>query len=161
VTQGEILADDLRRAIRGDAWHGPALRELLERVSAEEAKQHPIPTAHSIWELVVHIAAWARIAQRRIDGGQPAPFDGEDWPEVHDFSEDNWDSARRAMFDSYERLSEIVLGMSDDEIHRNAPKSERTIGAMVSGVSQHAAYHGGQIAILRKLVSTQHRRAAL
>jgi hypothetical protein len=64
------------------------------------------------------------------------------------------------MFDNYERLSEIVMGMSDDEMHRNAPKSERTIGAMVSGVSQHAAYHGGQIAILRKLVSTQHRRAA-
>jgi uncharacterized damage-inducible protein DinB len=161
MTPGETLSDDLRRAVRGDAWHGSALRELLEGVSAEEAKQHPVPTAHSIWELVLHITSWARIAQRRIEGGQAAPFDGEDWPEVHDFSPDNWDQARRRLFESYEKLSEIVLAMSDNEIHRNAPRSERSIGAMVSGVSQHAAYHGGQIAILKKLVSTQHRRAAL
>ena len=160
MTQGEILSDDLRRAVRGDAWHGPALRELLEGISAEEAKQHPIPTAHSIWELVLHITSWAKIAQRRIEGGQPEPFDGEDFPEVHDFSSAHWDRARHGMFESYERLSEVVLGMSDEEIEHNAPKSSRSIGAMVSGVSQHAAYHGGQIAILKKLVSTQHRRAA-
>ena len=161
MTQGEILSDDLRRAVRGDAWHGPALRDLLEGMSAEEAKQHPIPTAHSIWELVLHITSWARIAQRRIEGGQPEPFAGEDFPEAEDFTDQHWDEARDALFESYERLSEVVLGMTDEQIGQKAPKSSRSIGAMVSGVSQHAAYHGGQIAILKKLVSTQHRRAAL
>lgn len=161
MTRGEILSDDLRRAIRGDAWHGPALRELLEGMSAEEAKQHSIPAAHSIWELVLHIASWAGIALRRIEGGQVAPLDGEDWPEAHDFTDDRWDESRAAMFESYEKLAHVVAGMTDEELEKNAPKSERSIGAMVSGVSQHAAYHGGQIAILKKLVSTQHRRAAL
>ena len=161
MTQGEILSDDLRRSVRGGAWHGPALRDLLEGISAEEAKQHPIPNAHSIWELVLHIASWARIALRRIDGGQPAPFDGEDFPEARDFTEQHWDETRDAMFDSYEQLSSVVARMSDEELEKLAPKSERSIGAMVSGVSQHAAYHGGQIALLKKLASTQHRRAAL
>jgi uncharacterized damage-inducible protein DinB len=161
MTQGEILADDLRRALRGDAWHGPALRELIENLSAEEAMQRPIPTAHSIWELVLHIASWANIAQRRIAGGQPEPFEGEDWPDVSGFTAEHWDESRNTLFESYERLSEIVLGMSDHELAQNAPESTRSIGAMVSGVSQHGAYHGGQIAILRKLVSTHHRRTAL
>jgi len=116
MTQGEILADDLRRALRGDAWHGPALRELIENLSAEEAMQRPIPVAHSIWELVLHIASWANIARRRIDGGQPEPFDGEDWPEVHGFTPEHWDESRNALFESYERLSEVVLGMTDDEL---------------------------------------------
>jgi hypothetical protein len=97
MTEGEILRDDLRRAVRGDAWHGPALRELLEGISAEEAMQHSIPSAHSIWELVLHITSWASIALRRIEGGQPAPFDGEDWPEAHEFTPQHWDEACNAL----------------------------------------------------------------
>jgi uncharacterized damage-inducible protein DinB len=161
MTQGEILCDDLRRALKADAWHGPALNELLNGMSADEALQRPIPTAHSIWELVLHITSWARIARRRIAGGQPEPFDGEDWPVATDFTAEHWGAARNALSDSYERLSEVVLGMTDDELAVKAPKSERSIGAMVSGVAQHASYHGGQIAIMKKLVSTHHRRTAL
>ena len=123
--------------------------------------QRPIPSAHNIWELVVHITSWSNIALRRINGGQVEPYEGEDWPEVHDFSDAKWNMAREALTESYERLSEVVLGMTDEELAVNAPKSTRSIAGMVSGVAQHAAYHGGQIAILRKAVTTQHRRTAL
>jgi hypothetical protein len=54
-----------------------------------------------------------------------------------------------------------VLGMTDDELIAKAPLSERSIAGMIDGVAQHAAYHGGQIALLRKLVTTHHRRTAL
>lgn len=161
MTHGELLSDDLRRALRGEAWHGPSVQELVAPLSAEEAMQRPIPAAHNIWELVVHITSWSNIALRRIKGGQVEPYDGEDWPEVHDFSEANWNAARVALSESYERLSEVVLGMTDEELAANAPKSSRSVAGMISGVAQHTAYHGGQIAILRKTVSTQHRRTAL
>ncbi|HEX6576210.1 MAG TPA: DinB family protein [Gemmatimonadaceae bacterium] len=161
MTSGEYLADELRRALRGEAWHGPALQEILSNIAAEEAMQRPIPNAHNIWEITLHIASWANIALRRINGGQVEPFEGEDWPEVHDFSGENWDAAVSSMTESYERLSEVVLGMTESELMAKAPKSERTIAGMVSGVVQHAAYHGGQIALLRKSVTTYHRRAAL
>ena len=161
MTKGEFLSDDLRRAVRGDAWHGPALDELISQLSPEEAMQRSIPTAHNIWELVLHITSWANIALRRINGGQVEAYAGEDWPEVHEFTQARWDAAREGLGESYERLSEVVLGMSDDELSMNAPQSTRSVAGMVAGVAQHAAYHGGQIAILRKLVSTQHRRTAL
>ena len=161
MTKGELLSDDLRRAIRGDAWHGPSLNELVGSLSPQEAMQRPIPTAHNIWELVVHITSWSNIALRRINGGQVEAYDGEDWPEVHEFTQAGWDGARQGLMESYERLSEVVIGMSDDDLDVNAPQSTRSVAGMVSGVAQHTAYHGGQIAILRKLVSTQHRRTAL
>lgn len=161
MTHGELLSDELRRALRGEAWHGPSVQELVAPLSAEEAMQRPIPAAHNIWELVVHITSWSNIALRRINGGQVEPYPGEDWPEVHDFSEKNWTQAREALTESFERLSEVVLGMTDEELEAKAPKSTRSIAGMVSGVAQHAAYHGGQIAILRKGVTTQHRRTAL
>src|SRR5271169_5472946 len=52
------IADQLRRAFDGDAWHGPALLELLADVDAAAAAATPLADAHSIWELVLHVAAW-------------------------------------------------------------------------------------------------------
>lgn len=161
MTHGEVLADELRRALRGEAWHGPALKEILAGLSAEEAMQRPIPTAHNIWELVLHIASWSSIALRRLTGGQVEPHEGEDWPEVHDFDDANWQRALDALDSSYDRLIAAVAGMTDEDLMKAAPKSERTIANMVSGVAQHAAYHGGQISLLKKLVNTHHRRTAL
>ncbi len=66
------LADQIRRAFAGDAWHGDSVLELLKGVDAETAASHPIKGAHSIWELVLHIAAWddaVRLANRRQTGG--------------------------------------------------------------------------------------------
>ena len=161
MTRGENLADELKRALHADAWHGPALEELLANLSVEEAMQRPIPNAHNSWELTLHLASWAKIALRRIQGGQAEPYDGEDWPSIGGFSQEHWDDARSALSNSYERLSEVVAGMTDAELTALAPQSTRSIEGMISGVVQHAAYHGGQIAILSKAVSTQHRRTAL
>jgi uncharacterized damage-inducible protein DinB len=51
------LSDHIRRAFEGHAWHGDAVLELLVDVDAKTAAAHPIKNAHSIWELVLHIAA--------------------------------------------------------------------------------------------------------
>ena len=52
----------------GPMWHGPALAEVLEGVTAERAAARPIPGAHTIWEIVLHIIAWAEIARARLKG---------------------------------------------------------------------------------------------
>lgn len=161
ATQGERIADEIHRAMRGEAWHGPSLREVLEGVTAEEALQRPIPTAHNIWELVLHITSWSNIARRRITGGQVAPLEGEDWPEPGEWSEAHWQGIIDDLGESHERLCEVVAGLGDDELARNAPQSANPVSVMLHGVAQHDAYHGGQIAILKKLLTTHHRRAAL
>src|SRR6266436_5564254 len=59
-TQSEAarIAELLRRAFGGSAWHGPALLELLEYVDSATAAAKPLSDVHSIWELVLHIAVW-------------------------------------------------------------------------------------------------------
>ncbi|MGA2262460.1 MAG: hypothetical protein ABSH28_13620 [Acidobacteriota bacterium] len=37
MTEVERIADQLQRSMEGNAWHGPALLEVLEGVTAEEA----------------------------------------------------------------------------------------------------------------------------
>ena len=159
-SEGERIADEIGRALRGDAWHGPSLSEVLSGLTAEDAIQRPIPAAHNLWELVLHITSWSNIARRRITGGQAEPYEGEDWPLPSGTSEERWVEACTALADSHERLREVVAGLSDEDLARNAPQSNRTIAAMLHGVTQHGAYHGGQIAILRKAIAIHHRRVA-
>lgn len=161
LTHGELAADEIRRALRGPAWHGSSLNELLGAITAEEALQRPIPTAHNIWELVLHITSWSNIALRRISGGQVKPNKGEDWPVPAKPTQAAWEAAREAMAESHERLTEVVMGLSDDEMLAKAPQSRNSVAVMLHGVAQHDAYHGGQIAILRKIITTRHRRTAL
>ncbi len=161
MTHGELAADEIRRALRGPAWHGSSLHELLAAISPEEAIQRPIPTAHNIWELVLHITSWSNIALRRLTGGQVEPHEDEDWPVPGEMTADRWEADRDALAESHERLTEVVAGLSDDEMLASAPKSANPVAVMLHGVAQHDAYHGGQIALLRKIVTTRHRRTAL
>ncbi len=161
MTQAELIADELDRAVRGNAWHGPALSELLEGVTLEEAIQRPIPAGHNIWELVMHITSWANIATRRITGGRVAPYDGEDWSPAEDMTPERWIAIQAALRESHENLRQAVLDLTDQRLASKAPESENSVAVLLHGVAQHAAYHGGQIALLKKAVVTKHRRAAL
>jgi hypothetical protein len=55
ATEVSRLDDQLKRALEGEAWHGPSVLESLAGISAAQAAIHPIAGAHSIWELVLHI----------------------------------------------------------------------------------------------------------
>src|ERR1700732_5489572 len=76
------IAEQLRRAFDGSAWHGPSMLELLEDVDAETAAAKPIPNVHSIWELVLHTAVWDRAVGRRIGGQTTQPKGTKNFPPV-------------------------------------------------------------------------------
>ena len=60
MSQVDMVVNELKRSFEGEAWHGPALMEILDGIDAKTAAARPLPKAHSIWELVAHIAAWGR-----------------------------------------------------------------------------------------------------
>src|SRR5260370_39757368 len=85
------INDQLKRAFEGKAWNGPSVSEVLAGVTAEQAARHPLPDAHSIWEIALHIATWERVGRRRIDRSAPIDVsDDEDWPRVKDTSDEAW-----------------------------------------------------------------------
>src|SRR5580704_3522609 len=87
------LADQIRRAFNGDAWHGDSVLEILNGVDAKMAGAHPIKNAHSIWELVLHVTAWDGAILTRI-GGTAEELEGEDnFPSVKDTSAAAWRKA--------------------------------------------------------------------
>ena len=84
------ILDQTDRAFAGDAWHGPSLESLLDGISAEDASKHPVRGAHSIWELVNHIAAWNSIVRQRAEGTAVEVSTEMDWPPVWEATEITW-----------------------------------------------------------------------
>ena len=82
------IADQLRRAFAGDPWHGSPLCGLLAGIEADQARAHPIPEAHSVWELVLHIDAWVNAAGDAARGAPMPKMVGteRDWLRIEDDS---------------------------------------------------------------------------
>lgn len=147
------LADQIRRAFEGDAWHGDSVVELLSNVDAETAAAHPIKGAHSIWELLLHIAAWDDAVLRRAGGQAVELKDNENFPPVRDTSGTAWQTAVELVKNKHDALVKAVAGFPDARLQDPVPgKKEKYYDHfyMFSGIVQHELYHAGQIALLKK-----------
>lgn len=151
ATLGERLADQLRRSQRGEAWHGPSLEEILEGVTINQAAAHPMAGAHSIWELVLHIAVWQRHILDRVERGGMAEIPAElDWPKVGETTEAAWKAALAELKKANEDLARAVEKLDDARLHANVRGKDYDFHFMLEGMVQHNLYHAGQIALLKK-----------
>ena len=144
------ISDQLHRAFYGEAWHGPSVMELLKGVTATQAAAHPMPPAHSIWEVVNHIAAWKEAVVRRLQGEAVELKGDKDWPPVKDANASSWKKALAALEEAHQRLEKTVSGLSDPVLDGPVPNRDHNVYFMLHGVIQHDLYHAGQIAVLKK-----------
>jgi uncharacterized damage-inducible protein DinB len=145
-----LIADQLRRAFDGDAWHGPALFELLQGVDARTASAKPIAKVHSIWELVLHIAVWDGATLRRLAGEVCQPEGEANFPPVREMSEAAWRKAVGEAKQTHETLVKTVAGIGEARLKDRVPGKDYNFYHLLHGVVQHELYHAGQIAILKK-----------
>ena len=149
------LADQIRRAFEGEAWHGDSILELLDGVGAATAAAHPIKNTHSIWELLLHIAAWDGAVIRRIAGSAVELTDEENFPAVKDTGEAAWQRTLASVKNTHDDLVKAVAAFPDSRLQDPVPgKSEdyHDFYYLFSGIVQHELYHAGQIAMLKKFV---------
>lgn len=152
TTECVRIADQLRRAFEGKAWHGPSLKEILTGVTAERANARPLDAAHSIWELVLHIGVWTSAATGAVHGVPMPKIVGtvDDWPPVTDPGVTAWASAVDRMFAAGQELSQAIKQFGDDRLTETVPGRQYDFYYLFHGVIQHSLYHGGQIALLKK-----------
>ena len=153
MSESARLADQIRRAFEGDAWHGDSLLEILAGVDAKTAAAHPIKNAHSIWELVLHITAWDGAVLRRSESLAAELNDKQNFPAVTDTSEAAWHKTVEQLKTTYDRLVKAVAAFPDSRLQEQVPgKREKyhTFFYNFSGIVQHELYHAGQIALLKK-----------
>ena len=154
MTEVERILDQFRRAFEGEAWHGPAVLPLLNGISAVEASAHPIPHAHSIWELVLHISAWERACMRRLEGDRAQLSDQEDWQAINETTEEAWQKTKEELIDNHRKLLTVIGSLDksrlDQPIIEDPSTPFSTVYVTLYGGVQHDLYHAGQIALLKK-----------
>jgi uncharacterized damage-inducible protein DinB len=157
MSEKRRIVDLSSRVMEGDPWHAGNIATLLADVTAEEAAARPIPGAHSIWQLVLHMTAWADEVRARVAGAPAGNPSVGDWPRVGPVGRARWDAARTALFNAYQALHKDVSRMAARDLSRptNDPRNRATGEGMtryltIHGVIHHAAYHAGQIALLKR-----------
>jgi uncharacterized damage-inducible protein DinB len=151
MSETSRILDQLHRAYHGPAWHGPALGEILSGVTAEMAANRPLPDAHTIWEIVLHIAVWESVATRRLQGEEiPKLPPAQDWPAVLEANEAGWRRALDGLAEAQQNLESQIRGLEDARL-REKVLGDRpySIYTLLHGVIQHNLYHAGQIALLK------------
>lgn len=144
------IAEQLRRALEGAAWHGPALKELLDDISPSEAAAHPIANAHSVWELVLHIAVWDDIVRRRMGGDKiENPPPALDWPAPAS-GDGAWPQACARLAEHNSVLRQAIAAFDEARLDDEVPGQPYSFYRMLTGAVEHALYHAGQIAVLER-----------
>ena len=148
------LEEQLRRALEGEAWHGPSGPQSLAGLSAAQAASHPIAGAHSIWELVLHIRSDYDLVLRRLSGDGRQLTEAEDWPACPASTEENWQQTVQELKLLNKKLRQAVRAFPDERLDDLlVPEAPYTAYTQFIGVTQHNLYHAGQIALLKRALA--------
>ena len=150
MSKVQTIIDEVKNIHDGDAWHGPSLKELLSGVTAEQAAARPIATAHSIWELALHIAVWEDVFRRRLGGHAINEPEEGDFPSVTDTSEEAWRRTLTRLDETRRNLIEAIAGLTDERLGEKVVGKDYTIEYLLRGLARHHVYHAGQISLLKK-----------
>ena len=151
------IADQLERACSGDPWYGSSVRSILAGVDARAAASHPVPGAHSICEIVLHLTGWAREVARRLRDGVAREPEHGDWPVCAARTESEWqdvvaglDAANAELVTAIRAMDDVRLGELVGDAREPALGTGVTRYVTLHGIVQHHIYHAGQISLLKR-----------
>jgi uncharacterized damage-inducible protein DinB len=134
----------------GGAWHGPSVVEVLIDVDANMAASHPIPGAHSIWELVLHLVATQAVLLRRIRGESACLKTEDFWSAVPQASESAWAETVERLRLQEAELWQAISAFPEQQLDARLTPEGSSAYHNFHGHVQHNAYHAGQISLLKK-----------
>lgn len=150
MSEAKRFFNELKSVYYENAWHGPALKEVLRGITALQAKSKPIEGAHSIWELVLHIKGWNNVFLAALAGENLSEPKNGDFPVISDTSEDVWVEVLADLDQDYEKLLGVISNLEDEKLNEKAVGKDYNLRLMLRGTINHNIYHTGQIALLKK-----------
>jgi uncharacterized damage-inducible protein DinB len=151
MTEVQRIASLLKHGYDGTPWYGTPLRKQLGDVTAQQAAGRPIPRAHTIWQVVLHVIAWRQVAVRLLAGETADDLSNDtNWPEPPTTAGNAaWEETLDTLARTQGELTAALEQMSDDRLREKAPGKRYSLYALLHGIIHHDAYHAGQIALLR------------
>lgn len=145
----------LRGTYQERPWHGKSLKRILAGVDAETASAKGIASAHSIWEITLHIESWMEIARQRLGGKVVRVGSKRDWPPAGEISEKAWKRTLESLDSTFVQLLDEVSALKQKELERKIKGKSYDAYTLLHGVINHNVYHSAQISILRKEIANK------
>jgi hypothetical protein len=160
------VADRIINVVSAPVWHGPVLAEVLGDLKAAEAAASPAARCHSIGEIVGHLVHWCEDARACLAAHGDVDFasmpgEGDDWPVLPEgLAEPQWRALVENLIEGHHKLAREAKVLSPVRLSARASGRKGTVEQMLQGVVEHAAFHVGQIIILRQLLRADQKDAA-
>lgn len=138
------------------AWHGPNLMGSLRGLTVPDLLFRPRKDGHNIWELAVHCAYWKYAVRNRLISGKrnAFPLEGSNF-----FRRDkglnlaDWKKDLALLKQQHAALRATVLGLDPRTFDFRIEGSKHTVRRTVLGIAAHDLYHGGQVALLKRMAA--------
>jgi uncharacterized damage-inducible protein DinB len=148
----DTIINQLEEIYRGPAWHGPAVLEALDGVTATVAAAKPDPDRHSIWELVRHLTHGRHLLVERLTQTRsefPHAIREPWWPVAPpEASEAAWRDDLALLERYHVNLVDAVRDATESQLARRPNPGDQTLAQQLLGTAVHDAYHAGQIRLL-------------
>jgi hypothetical protein len=151
------IARLLTQSVEGKPYHGPSLLGALDGITAEVALERLPWSAHSVWELALHVKAELQYARAVIEGTAGPWIAGETtWSTPPEASDEAWASVLRELRRESRALVRTVAKLDDAILSQKPIRVQGPYYRMLHGTLHHIVFHTGQ----RSLLAGQRRAAA-
>jgi uncharacterized damage-inducible protein DinB len=150
MKETERIRDQFERSFKGPSWHGLAVLEVLDGVTAAQAAARPVAHPHSIWDITLHMTTWKSVVARRVRGEVVGNIpDDEDWPPAGKGA-DEWAATVERLKATHEDLVAALGSLREEQLDEPPYEKASSRYIQLHGAIQHDLYHAGQIVVLKK-----------
>ena len=147
-TEISRIIEQFKFAYEGPAWHGPAILEIISKISLKDATKQ-LGESHNIAETVYHMIAWRLYLIKHLQGDPIYDVDDEDnFTKMNTLSEKEWEALKSNLDKSQKELSDLLALQTDELLSKKVENRKFNYYKLIHGVIQHDLYHLGQIKLL-------------
>lgn len=158
------IIEQLREVQNGRLWMGDTFKKKLDSITEQEAFIRPLPTMHSVAELIAHLTSWKKDACLKIRNGtgQLKDTDNDNWPDLGWLKQRGWENLRNDYEECNADLVQLLKEKDDTFLQEQYEdqdfKGTFNYSFAVDGILHHDIYHLGQIGIVIKLLREGNRK---
>ncbi|MGI9531185.1 DUF1572 domain-containing protein [Lutimonas sp.] len=150
------LAKQLKEVHFGGNWTASDLKKQLNDVNWKEANIQ-IYSCNSIGTLVYHMNYYIRTVTRVLQGHSLESKDSESFKHPPIDSAETWSKAQRQFFEEARIFEALLQELPEDSLWEDF--TDQKYGHYyrnLMGIIEHFYYHLGQIALIKKIIKSDH-----
>lgn len=148
----------LREVHDGLIWAGTSYNKRLSELNENKLFVRPLPSVHSIAEIIAHIVSWRKdtILKLKTGRGQLTDEQPENWKSNEELKIIGWEKIREEDNNTLRELFQLLQDKDDtflNELYYDPEfKGNYPYSFVLEGMLHHDIYHLGQIGLVIKLL---------